>query len=228
MPARIDEIRTLPLFARTSDESFRALTRGVYVQNFPTHAELIIEGEPSDFLHLIVSGRVEMFSAWGGHETSMSILEANETFILAATIKDRPYLMSARTIEKSRIILIPSEDVRAVFEADAGFAKSIVDELAGCYRGAIKTAKNIKLRNATQRIANYLLHAHQSLDGAEHFPLALEKKRIAALLGMTPENLSRGFSALGSYGVRIEGQQVHVSDAEKLRKFAKPTPLIDS
>ena len=44
----------------------------------------------------------------------MATVRPISTFILAATIRDAPYLMSARTLEKSRIILIPSEDVRGL------------------------------------------------------------------------------------------------------------------
>ncbi|MEZ5780049.1 MAG: cyclic nucleotide-binding domain-containing protein [Rhizobiaceae bacterium] len=77
-----------------------ALMRGAYVQNFPPQIELITEGEPSDFLHIILSGAVDLFSAWNGRETSMATARPVSTFILAASIRDAPYLMSARTLEK--------------------------------------------------------------------------------------------------------------------------------
>ena len=102
------EIRKLDLFSRMSDDHFIALMRGAYVQNFPAQIELITEGEPSDFLHVVLSGSVDLCSTWNGRETSMATVRPIETFILAATIKDARYLMSARTLEKSRIALIPS------------------------------------------------------------------------------------------------------------------------
>lgn len=225
---RFEEIRSLPLFADTSNESFNALIRGAYVQNFPLHTELVTEGETADFLHIIVSGAIELFSCWQGRETSMSFLGPQDTFILAATIKDRPYLMSARTLEKSRVILIPSEDIRDVFDTDADFAKSIVTELASCYRGTIKAAKNIKLRSSTERVANYLLKQQRELGSPAGFSLAAEKRRIAALLGMTPENLSRSFAGLKAHGVIVEGQEISIVDPERLAKYAHPNPLIDS
>jgi hypothetical protein len=110
------EIRNLDLFSRMADESFAALMRGAYVQNFPAQVELITEGDPSDFLHVVLSGSVDLFSAWNGRETSLATVTPISTFILAATIKDAPYLMSARTLEKSRIALIPSQDVRTAFD----------------------------------------------------------------------------------------------------------------
>ena len=223
-----DEIRSLPLFSATNDESFGALVRGAYVQNFPPHTELISEGEPADFLYIVASGCVELFSAWQGRETSMAFLCSNSTFILAATIKDRPYLMSARTLQKSRAIMIPSEDIRRVFSSDPDFARSIVSELAGCYRASVKDAKNVKLRTSLERLANFILRQHTQLGGPAQFDLKFEKRRIASFLGMTPENLSRAFSSLQGHGVEVKGETIFISNLEALRAFAHPDPLIDS
>ena len=221
------DVRALDLFARMQEEHFQALMRGAYVQNFPPQIELITEGDPSDFLHIILSGSVELFAGWNGRETSMATVRPISTFILAATIKNAPYLMSARTLEKSRIALIPSQDVRAIFDADPEFARSIVAELAMCYRSVIKNTKNIKLRTSLERLANYLLR-HQNLSGEKaEFELFIEKRRLASLLGMTPENLSRAFKGLQPYSVTVSGNRVSIDDLEDLRSFAKPSELID-
>lgn len=228
MPQRhLDEIRANPLFASIGGVSFATLARGAYVQNFPPHTELITEGETADFLHIVSTGCVELFSTWRGRETCMSFQTENSTFILAATIKDLPYLMSARTITKSRVIMIPSQDIRDVFEQDSMFAKSIVSELATCYRESIKTAKNVKLRTSLERLANYILKIHKMQGGQVDLELAVEKRRIASFLGMTPENLSRSFAGLKRHGVEMDGQVVKVVDFEKLENFAHPHDLID-
>ena len=223
---KIPEIRDLHLFAEMKDAHFNALMRASYMQNFPPQIELITEGEPSDFLHVVVSGAVDLFSTWNRRETSLATVEPVSTFILAATIKDAPYLMSARTLEKSRIVLIPSQDVRAIFAIDALFARAIVTELAQRYRTTIKMTKDLKLRSSLERLANYLLRLQRSA-GADAFELPTEKHRLASLLGMTPENLSRAFKNLQSYGVMIEGSQVVLHDRADLERFAKPSPLID-
>jgi CRP/FNR family transcriptional activator FtrB len=209
------------------EESFGTLMRGAYVQNFPPQIELISEGDPSDFLHIVVDGTVELFSAWNGRDTTMATVRPFATFILAATIKDAPYLMSARTLEKSRLVLVPSADVRAVFETDNAFARAVVTELAQCYRSVIKNTKNLKLRTSIERLANYLIRQQLAAGGAATFELQIEKRRLASYLGMTPENLSRAIKALQPYGVTIDGAEVSVPDPTDLARLAKPTPLID-
>ncbi|OWY07696.1 transcriptional regulator [Thioclava sp. F42-5] len=221
------EIRNLQLFSGMDDENFSALIRGAYVQNFPPQIELFTEGETSDFLHVVTGGSVELFATWNGRETTMATLQPVSTFIVAATVKAAPYLMSARTLEKSRVILVPSEDVRAIFDADPTFARNVVTELAQGYRGVVRDAKNLKLRTSLERLANYLVHRHSCAEKEDVFELGIEKRRLAAYLGMTPENLSRSIRQLEPYGVKIDGSRVTIIDAKDLRAFAKPSPLID-
>lgn len=221
------EVRRLHLFSGMAGEHYGALMRGAYVQNFPPQIELITEGETSDFLHIILSGSVDLFSSWNGRETSIATVRPISTFILAATIRDAPYLMSARTLEKSRIVLIPSQDVRAVFEVDNEFARAIVTELAQRYRAIVKITKNLKLRTSLERLANYLLQQREQAGGASAFDLEFEKRRLASLLGMTPENLSRAFKGLRPYGVSVKGNHIVIDIDKGIERFAKPDPLID-
>lgn len=225
--ADLPDIRGLQLFAEMEDDHFMALMRGSYIQTFPPQIELITEGDPSDFLHVVLSGSVSLFASWNGRETSMATVRPVSTFILAATIKDAPYLMSARTLEKSRIALVPSQDVRAVFDIDAGFARAVVTELAQCYRAVVKNTKDLKLRTSLERLANYLLRHQARAGGGESFELSTDKRRLASYLGMTPENLSRAFKSLQPYGVEVDGARITISDREDLVRFAKPSPLID-
>jgi CRP/FNR family transcriptional activator FtrB len=220
------EIRNLELFTDMDEANFRALVRGAYVQNFPPRIDLIHENDPPDFLHVILSGSVDLFSVWNGRETSMATVRPVSTFILAASVRNLPYLMSARTLEKSRIALIPSQDVREVFARDSAFAQAIVAELAQCYRSVVKNAKDLKLRTSFERLANYLLR-QQERTGDVAFDLAMEKRRLASFLGMTPENLSRAFKGLEPYGVKVDGSRIVIRDLAELTRYAKPNPLID-
>ncbi|WP_289042325.1 helix-turn-helix domain-containing protein [uncultured Aliiroseovarius sp.] len=223
----IMEIRQLSLFDGISDTYFDKLTHGAYVQSFPPQVELINEGDFCDFLHIIVEGRVELFAHWNERESTMAILRPVSTFILAATIRDAPCLMSARTLEKTRIVLLPSSNVRAVFSEDTAFARAVVEDLAKSYRSVIRSSKDLKLRSAIERLANYLLRQRKRAGDAVEFTLPIEKRRLASNLGMTAENLSRAFKTLQPYGVETDGATVTIRDPADLIKLAKPTPLID-
>jgi len=220
-------LRDLALFGTMAAETFDSLIRAAYLQTFPPQVLLVTEGDVPDFLHVLIEGSVELFGRWNRRESTMAVLEPVSSFVLAATITGRPYLMSARTIEKSRIALVPSEDVLRAFGEDAAFAKAIVGELASGYRMAIRRSKDLKLRSSIERLANYLVRLDAETGGSGTIRLPCEKRLIASLLGMTPENLSRAFAALRPYGVQVDGNEVMLEKPADLRGFAKPDPLID-
>jgi CRP/FNR family transcriptional activator FtrB len=226
-PQDRDGVRGLPIFADMAESSFDSLLKAAYLQRFPAQVELITEGEPADFLYVVIDGRVELYSESGGRETTMAMITPVSTFLLAATIKSAPYLMSGRTLAPSRILLVPSVDVRRVLSIDHQFAMSITDELAICYRSVVKSVKNLKLRTSVERVGNYILRLQDKADGATSVVLPVGKRTMASMLGMTPENLSRAFGALQSHGMLVNGPEIEITDRAKLEAYSKPNPLID-
>ena len=223
----LPQVRSLRLFESMSEENFETLMQTAYLQTFPAQLDLITEGDPADFLYIVIEGCVELYARSNGREATMGMVRPVGTFILAAVLKDAVYLMSARTCQKSKILLIPSENVREAFQADESFTRAIVQELASCYRGVVKEHKNLKLRTAVERLANRLLRYHQDQGADGSLELPYDKRTIASLLGMTPENLSRAFNTLKPYGVDVDGSVVRLNDTKALETLAKPNPLID-
>lgn len=220
-------VRALDLFAEMAEANFDELMQAAFLQRFPPQVQLITEGDPADFLYVVVEGGVELFAANNGRETSIEIVRPVSTFILAAVLRDAAYLMSGRSVEGSQILMIPAETVREIFARDHVFARAVVRELSGRYRAVVKALKNHKLRNAVERLANCLLRLHQEQGSSGMLTLQVDKRTLAALLGMTPENLSRAFSTLRPYGVEVNGREIRLTQLADLRALAKPSPLID-
>lgn len=221
-------VRELSLFCDMDQGRFDSLLNAAFLQRFPERVVLIREGDPPDFLHIVIDGTVELFAALGERESTMTVLSPVSTFILAAVLKDDVYLMSARTRTPSRILMIPSVNVRQAMAEDDAFARSIVGELANCYRGVVRNQKNIKLRTGVERLASYLSHQHVRQGGNGKITLPIDKKTLASMLGMTPENLSRSFSTLRRHGVRVNGPEITITSNDDLVEVARVAPLIDN
>lgn len=221
------KIRQLGLFDNMQEKHFEELMKAAYLQNFPAQVELIDEGDKADFLFFVIEGCVELYATANGREGVLALVRPVGSFILAAVLKDAVYLMSARTSEKSRILMIPAQNVRDAFEQDEGFARSIVVELAGYFRAVVKEYKDLRLRTGVERLANRLIKYHASQGSCGQVSLPCDKKTLASILGMTPENLSRAFGTLKAYGVSVNGCVVKFGDLESLTILAKPNPLID-
>lgn len=226
-PHELPEIRRLPLFHGMQQARFEALTQAAYAQSFPAGLELIRQGDPADFLHVVMEGQVELYAQWGRRECTMAVVRPVGTFVLAACIKDAPYLMSARTLERSRIILVPAGDLRVAFRTDPDFAVAMIQELAGCYRAVVRHAKGLKLRTSRERIASYALRQSAMAGNLASYSLPVEKRVLASYLGMTPENLSRALKSLEQDGLKIDGNRVIITDRARLTALARPDRLID-
>lgn len=216
-PEDVGSVRALPLFAGMADDSFAKLVKGAYVQWFPPQLKVIEQGARADFLHVLTDGLVALEASEGDRSTVIEILEPLATFVLAAVIREAPYLVSARTLERSRILMIPAENVQVVFAEDAAFARSMVVELARGFRGLMHRLQDQKLRGSVDRLADYLASLSRAAAGRS-FDLPTDKRTLAAYLGMTPENLSRSFSALGERGVRVVGRTVTITRPDALER----------
>jgi CRP/FNR family transcriptional activator FtrB len=227
-PGDLERVRALPFLSGCSDETFRTITAGAYLQRFPAGTTLLLEGDHVDFLYVLLDGLVELEGTWNDKETTLAVLRPVSTFIMAAVVLDADSLMSARTIERSDILMLSGDALRRQMKRDPALACAVAEELAGCYRGLVRTLKNQKLRGGAERLANYLITQRHKQGGEPTFTLPHEKRVLASLLGMTPENLSRAFATLADYGVEVAGPQVTIARPVVLDRLAKPTPLIDN
>lgn len=223
----LPEIRALELFRTMSEESFAELMHAAYLQIFPAQMQLIAEGDLADFLFVLIEGRVELIGSNAGRETVMAIIRPFGTFILAAVLKDAAHLMSARTTEKSRVLMVPARNIRDLLAKDGDFARAIVSELSDCYRAVVRDHKNLKLRSSVERLANRLVGLNKAQGSTGTVVLPCDKKTLASLLNMTPENLSRAFGTLKAYGVHVDNERITLTDMRGLETLAKPNRLID-
>ncbi|WP_082540688.1 helix-turn-helix domain-containing protein [Pseudolabrys sp. Root1462] len=224
MPVRLADtpaIRALPLFSEMSEQSFAEMMDRSMLQRFPARADIIREGEMPDFLYVVVEGTIDLFATRDGVESTIDILYPVSSFILAAVVRDEPYLKSARTLAPSQLLMVPSQVVRDTFTRDAAFARGIVGELAARYRSVTRVLKNDRMLSSTERLASWVLSSARRA-GRDSFELPLEKRKLASYLGMTPESYSRGMTALEQHGVSSHGATITVTDAARLKEFVRP------
>lgn len=193
-----------------------------YLQVFPPQLTLFEAGQNADFLYVLVDGQAELYAQGAGRETTIRIVEPVTSFILAAVVTDLPFLMSARTLVSSRVLMVPAANMRDEIKRDAALMQAAMHELALGYRDLVRALTDMKLRQSAERLGNLILQAEIQQGGNGTVRIKPEKRVIASLLGMTPENLSRAFGILGAYGVKVEGTLVRITDRTRLEQFSRP------
>lgn len=221
------QLKNLPLFSEMKEESLASLLDAALLQQFPTGVILIHEGDHADFLHVLVDGLVEIFTEQSGGEWGISLINPVSTFILAAVVSDQPYLNSARTLADSRVLLIPAQRVRSVFDQDVAFARIVARELAIAYRSSIKKLKGYLARSSVERLANWILTEARRDAAQGNIVIPFDRGTLASHIGTTRENLSRSLALLTEHGVRIRGREIVIDSKEQLEAFARPQRFID-
>lgn len=195
---------------------------GSFLQVFPPQLTLFEIGQHADFLHILVDGLVELYASSAGRQTTMRIVEPVTSFIQAAVITDMPYLMSARTLAPSRIMLVPAALMREVVKEDTALMQATMRELAVAYRDMVAALVDMKLRQSAERLGNLILRQELRQGSTGKVRLKPEKRLLASLLGMTPENLSRAFAILGNHGLEVDGPELTIVDRAALEAYSKP------
>ena len=221
-------LREIKLFSTMSEDHFSMLVQNATLMHYPANTQLVWEGDPANFLHVLIDGTVEMFGNSQDRQATMFLLRSHSTFNVSAALEKSVYLLSARTLSESRVLMIRGKDLRKVMEVDTAFAYAMVGDLTERYRAVIQSFKDLRLRSGVERLANYLLRAHEQNRDTNFIELTEDKRKLAALLGITPEYLSRAFTKLKKYGVEVQGSKIILKNLDALDHFAKPNPLIDN
>lgn len=221
------EIAALPLFAAMQPRVRESIFAASFLQVFPPSLTLIEAGTRPDFLHVLIDGLAELYSTNGPREVTMQLVRPVSSFILAAAYTDHYYLMSARTLCASRILMIPAPLLREAIARDNNLAAAAMTEMAVRYRTVVRSLADMKSRQTLERLGNFLWLESEQQGRAAQFELPAEKRVIASLLGTTPENLSRATGSLVDHGVLINGPVVQIVDRDKLAALARPDAVVD-
>lgn len=218
-------IRQIPAFAGLPVPALRQVLSGATVAPFPDATVLFHQGEYPDFLYVLLEGRVSLIGVGGGDQTVVDVVPAMETFVLASALTAQPYLVTARALSASRLLLLPAADLRRLVLSEPALADGMLQVLARHYRRMVRQNKDLKLRSSTQRLGCHLLTLAAHQKSTSRVTLPYEKRTLAAELGMTPENLSRAFASLRRYRVEVRGQHVILGDIPGLRDYCRPDEI---
>ena len=222
----IEAVRSLRLFNQLDAPNLLAIAKVAELLRFSAHTPLLMEGEQPELLYVVLEGSVVLFARSDNREASMDVIRPTRALMPEAVVRNWPYLVSARTLEATRLITIPAETVRNIFVRDPAFARALACEIAESYGEILDKFRNQKLRTSIERLAWWVVKTDMYCGGSGEFSIPYDKRTLAFLLGMTPESLSRSIRTLMNYGVTVRGREVIMTDTHSLVRLAKLFPIV--
>lgn len=219
-----NRLRLTPLFESLDNRVINALAGWTQEVSLPENHVLLRQGAEPQHLHVLLEGQVALWgTAPDGSSAVVEVIRPPGYFVLATVLTRLPYMMSARTVAPSRLLMIEVEGLHALLLREVPLANALLRAEALNFRSLVRQVQDLKLRTAAQRLGCYLLALANDADAkTADFRLPFDKRLLAARLGCRQENLSRAFAALRAVGVETHGSRVILHDVKSLRDFAVP------
>lgn len=214
----------VPLLTSLPKPVRERLLASSHVERFAPRSDIFTVGEAASQLHIILAGIVDLAAAYKGSECTALMMAAGDVFMPAAALYSEPYLVSARALTSTRILMIDADVVRQEALACVELAHGLARILAGQWRVALKIILDLKCRSPSQRLAAFLLRLHDASQPGTVAEVPFSKRQLASRIGMQPETLSRTLQTLAANGLYLRGRQIIVTNRHSIEEFCGPDP----
>jgi len=128
----VDDLRRTFLFEKLSDDQLDTLERMGRELAFPAGETLFSEGQPADFLWVLLDGHLELTRHVGGQRIVIATLSRPGEYAggirsFAASGSGGGYRASGRTLSPTRFFQLPSGDLSLLLDAWLPMAKHLLD-----------------------------------------------------------------------------------------------------
>lgn len=199
------------LFASLDEAALRALSPRGVIRSFPKGAVLVNEGDGTDALYVLLSGRVKVFLAHeDGKEVVLNTIGVGDYFG-ELVLDGGPRSASIMALEPCRVYLIPRPDVEDLIEHNPAFARDLMNRLIGKVRSLTSRVRDLALDDVYGRFVKFLDTNAVERDGTRVVPERLTQHDIAARIGGSREMVSRIVKDLATGGyISIDAKHVTV------------------
>jgi CRP/FNR family transcriptional activator FtrB len=214
----------VPLLSCLGDAPRSRLLEQAKVQRFAAGKMIFSENERPGELQIVLTGIVDLSCRYDGREKTALLLSAGDVLMPAAALFNEPYLVAARALTATRLLMIDAESVRAEAARSPALAFEVAKVIAGQWRVALRIILDLKCRSPSQRLAAFLLRLHDAKPAGTIAEIPFSKRQLAARIGMQPETLSRTLQTLAANGLYLRGRQIVLIDRTKIDAFCGPDP----
>ena len=182
------------------EELVRAIAIKGGIRSFPANAIIINEGDETDALYILLSGRVKVYAAnKAGKEVVFSTHGPGE-YLGEMALDGGPRSASVMTLEPTTCSVVSGANLRQFIAEHPDFAIHLINKLIRRVRTASESVKNLALMDVYGRVARLLLELATDEGGKLAIAEKLTQQDIADRVGSSREMVSRIFKDLGAGG----------------------------
>lgn len=186
------------------------------IKRYPAQSILINEGDSSDSIYILLSGRVKVYSTNAeGKEVVIATHGAGE-YIGELSLDGGVRSASVMTLEPTTCSVVSGASLREFIAAHPDFASHLIRKLIRSVRQATESVKSLALEDVYARVVRLLTDLSDPRpDGQRRVRERLTQQGIADRIGASREMVSRIFKDLSAGGY-IAQDNGHIVVVRKL------------
>jgi CRP/FNR family cyclic AMP-dependent transcriptional regulator len=213
-------LKRIPLLSGLTEQQIDLLSAGSARRNFPRGRTIVSEGEPSQSLYVLLSGRAKVQrSDAEGKEVILAVLGSGDWFGEMSMIDDAPRSASVVTLEACEFMSIDKLGFRALLAQSTEVCMAVMKQLVVRLREADRKIETLALLDVYGRVARVLLDFSEEVNGERIVRNRLPRQEIAKMIGASREMVSRVMKGLETEGFVVPLPEGRMLLREKLGAF---------
>ena len=192
----------------------RDFAQHAVTRTFPKNTVVVTEGDRTDSLYIIVSGRVKIYvSDEEGKEAVLNESGPGEYFG-EMVLDEGPRSASVMTLEPTRFLVVPKEDFKEFVAKSPEFSLHLICKLIKRVRALTNDVKSLALMDVYGRVARMLLDLAVERDDILIIENKPTQQEMANHVGASREMISRILSDLTAGGyIEVERDRITITRA---------------
>lgn len=205
-------LRRVPLLYSLNEQQIESLAAGSVRRNYPKGRTIVSEGEPSQSLYILLSGRAKVQrSDLEGKEVILAVLGSGDFFGEMSMIDDAPRSASVITLESCDFMSIARDSFKAMLAQSNEMCMAVMRGLVRRLRDADQKIESLALLDVYGRVARVLMDFSEEIDGERIVRNRLPRQEIAKMIGASREMVSRVMK-----GLELDGYVVPMSEGRMM------------
>ncbi len=213
----------VPVFQQLTEDETRSLSSMVHSTIYKKGQFVFKEGDRSQSLYVLHRGLIKLsMVADTGKEHIVRFLFPGDFFGLSALLQEVRQYAHAEVIEEAKVCRIDRVDLQPLLESSPAMTYRFLLAMSQRVQQADGWAGAVTLFEVERRLARLLVHFRQiGLSTRDEVRLPAAKKEIAAMIGTTPETLSRKLSQLEAQQlIAVNNRSIRILLPDKLDELA--------
>ncbi|MCA1824141.1 MAG: Crp/Fnr family transcriptional regulator [Mycobacteriales bacterium] len=220
MPDATALLSGVSVFSGATPEELARVVSASFPRRLARGQVLFVEGEPSEHLFVVISGRVKVLvGSTRGEELVLAVLGPGDALGELGILDGDVRSAGAEALDDVELLAVPAAVVVDLLAQSPRVAHAVAQELAATVRRLTGSTADLVFLDLPRRLAKLLLET--AGPGSDDAELGMAQSEVAARLGVTRQSLNRALAGLQRRGwIEVQRNHVRLRARDALERFA--------